>query len=203
MNWIFVLVTVTVVAIVFGVVYLIYTLYKRAKASTQDLKNKASAPLAIATRFAKLRQFTVISPAMLAKDGKFADIDFIIVGYFGVLGVKCIGLGGEIYGSAGDAMWLQVAKDKRISFDNPLLVAQTDARLIRDTLFVAGLKSVPVEVICVCSNKKATLALPRTTGHFTLKDFKAYLQKDKFEQDKGIDIANVKSSIEKWIIASN
>ena len=38
--------------------------------------------------------------------------------------------------------------------------------------------------MCVFTNKKATLALPRGTGHYTLKDFKALLGKSKYEQDK-------------------
>lgn len=203
MDWIVMLISTLALATVFGIGYLVYRLYKRAKNSTKDLANKAAVPLAIASRFTKLRSYTMISPAGIAKDGKFADIDFLIIGYFGVLGVKSIGLGGEIYGSSDDAMWLQVSSGKRISFENPLRVAQSDARLVRDTLFAAGLKNVSVEVICVCTNKKATLALPRTTGHYTIKDFKRYLTREKFEQDKGIDISCVKAAIEKYVSAAN
>ncbi|MEG1104699.1 MAG: nuclease-related domain-containing protein [Oscillospiraceae bacterium] len=197
-NGIFIAILFAAVAATLGIGFLIYTLYKKAKSSTKDVKNKAQKPLSVAKGFAKLHEYTLISPCNLAKDGKFADVDFAVVGYFGVLGVKCIGLGGEIYGSSGDAMWLQVTNTQRISFENPLIRAQADARLIRDTLFAAGLKSVPVEVICVCTNPKASLALPRSTGHFTMKDYKAYLKKDKFEQDKKVDLEATVAAISKW-----
>lgn len=200
MDWILMLLVCVALAASFGVCYLIYFLYKRAKNSTADVKNKSARALSAAKRFAMSRQFTVISPANIAKDGKFADVDFIVVGYFGVLGVKCVGLGGEIYGSANDAMWLQVAGDKRNSFENPMLTVQKDARTIRDTLFAANLKNIPVETIVVFTNKKTSLAIPRTTGHLTVKDFKRYLDKDKFDQDKGLDIAKTVEAIKKYVV---
>lgn len=199
MDWILILMVSLSLLLVFGICYLVYFLYKRAKNSTADVKNKASKPLSAAKAFALTRQFTVISPANIAKDGKFADVDFIMVGFFGVLGVKCIGLGGEIYGNANDAMWLQVAGSKRVSFENPMLAAQKDARVIRDTLFEAKLKNITVDTVVVFANKKASLAIPRSTGHFTVKDFKKYLDKDKFEQDKGIDVAKTVQAIKKYV----
>ncbi len=198
MDWIIAVSMLVIVSVVAGLAYLGYKLIKKHQTSTADLKHKAQKPLACAKGFVRGQEFRLISPASLAKDGKFADLDFIVVGYFGVLGVKCIGLGGEIYGSAGDAMWLQVAGTQRTSFENPLLRAQSDARLVRDTLFAASLKSVPVEVVCVCTNPRAVLALPRSTGHFTNKEFAAYLKKNKFEQDEGVDIAATAAAIEKW-----
>lgn len=200
MDWLTALLLGITLLVIFGLGYLGYHLFKKSKNSTKDLKDKDSAPLGIAKRFAAMRQFAIINPANIAKDGKFADLDFIMVGFFGVLGVKCIGRGGEIYGSVGDAMWLQVAENKRTSFENPMKTAQADGRVIRDTLFAAGMKNVPVEVVCVFTNKRATLALPRSTGHFTVKDFKSYLSKEKFEQDKGIDVEKTTAAIKTFIV---
>lgn len=201
MDWFLMLMVCLSLLVIFLIGYLIYYLYKRIKNSTADVKNKASKPLSAAKAFALTRQFTVISPANIAKDGKFADVDFIMVGFFGVLGVKCIGLGGEIYGNANDAMWLQVTGDKRISFENPMLAAQQDARVIRDTLFDAKLKNIAVDTVVVFTNKKASLAIPRSTGHLTIKDFKKYLDKDKFEQDKGVDVAKTAQAIKKYVVS--
>ena len=77
-------------------------LEKPRKAKNLNDSQKSAEPLRIAKRFAVLHQYQVIAPAQLAKDGKYADLDFILVGWFGLLCVKCIGLGGQIYGSLED-----------------------------------------------------------------------------------------------------
>ena len=170
------------------------------KAKNLDGAKKSAKALSAARRFAALHQYQVIAPAQIAKDGKFADLDFIIVGWFGLLCVKCVGLGGQIYGNPGDPMWLQEDAEKRISFENPMRAAEADTRLVRDTLFTANLRGIQVETVCVFTNKKATLALPRGTGHYTLKDFKALLGKSKYEQDKGVDIPQTVDAVKKWVV---
>lgn len=112
------------------------------KAKNLDGAKRSAKALSAARRFAALHQYQVIAPAQIAKDGKFADLDFIIVGWFGLLCVKCVGLGGQIYGNPGDPMWLQVDAEKRISFENPMRAAEADTRLVRDTLFTANLRGI-------------------------------------------------------------
>ncbi len=58
------------------------------KAKTWTARKKAQKPLSATRRFAALHQYQVIAPAQIAKDGKFADLDFIIVGWFGLLCVN-------------------------------------------------------------------------------------------------------------------
>ena len=172
---------------------------KPRKAKNREGARKSAPALNPTRRFAALHQYQVIAPAQIAKDGKFADLDFILVGWFGLLCVKCIGLGGQIYGSPDDAMWLQIDGDKRISFANPIRAAEADTRLVRDTLFAANLRGIQVETVCVFTNKKATLALPRGTGHYTLKEYKALLGKSKYEQDKGVDIPKTVQAVKQWL----
>ena len=161
---------------------------------------KSAAPLRTARTFAGLHQYKVIAPAQIAKDGKCADLDFIVVGCFGLLCVKCIGRGGQIYGGLDEEMWLQVNGERRISFVNPMREAEADTRLVRDTLITAGLRNVSVETVCVFTNRKTVLSLPRNTGHHTLKTFRALLQKSKYEQEKGGDIARAVEAVRKWVV---
>ena len=162
-------------------------------------QNAAAKPLAAAKRLALMQQYQVISPAHLAHNGKFADLDFVLVGCFGLLCVKCIGLGGELYGTADDKEWLQIRKGERIPFANPLEIAAADTRLVRDALFTAKLKSTPVETAVVFANPKAQLSLPRKTGHYTLKTFRALLSKDKFLQNKGVDIEKAAAAVRAYL----
>lgn len=190
------------IAVLFGLYYFFFMRNgddSNRPQKAKDLADPAAKPLAIAKRFASMQQYEVISPAALAKNGRFADLDFIIVGCFGLLCVKCIGRGGEIYGSEGDAKWLQVRGEERISFENPIARAAADTRLVRDTLFTANLKNIPVETVCVFTNKKASLALPRSTGHLTVKEFRALLDKEKYHTDKHVDIAKASAAVRAYL----
>ncbi len=160
---------------------------------------RSAKALAAAKRFAGENDCQILAPATLAKNGRYADLDFIIAGRFGLLCVKCIGLDGEIYGSEGDAKWLRVSDQKREAFDNPLLEANGDTRLVRDALFSANLKSVPVETVCVFTNPKATIALPRNTGHYTLKDFRELLNKEKYRVDKRVDAEKALAAVREYL----
>lgn len=182
------------------VAYLVYHYLSSSKGaqrgSGRDLNGpaKAARPMAAARRFCAGEGAHLIAPATLARSGVYADLDFILVGAFGVLCVKCLGMAGQIYGTAGDAKWLQVTGkegEKRSSFDNPLMQAARDTRLVRDALFSANLKSVPVETVCVFTNRSAQLALPRDTGHYTVRTFRDLLDKDKYHQDRRVDVEKV------------
>ncbi len=199
-------VVIALVALVAAVCFLFFRRGKddagqRASGNLSDAR-KGAKVLRTVKNYARLHQYKVIAPAKLAKDGKCADLDLILVGWFGLLCVKCVGFGGEIYGTKNDETWLQVNAGKRVSFKNPLRAAEAETRLVRDILFSDGLRSIAVETVCVFTNKKATLALPRSTGHYTVKEFRALLRKDKYEQDKRVDIDAVCAAIEKWRVES-
>lgn len=190
----------------FGSVAVIYYFLTRMNADgtkkkrdAKNISNAAGSALAATKRFAAMQHFEVIAPAHLAKNGKFADLDFILVGCFGLLCVKCVGLGGEIYGSASDAKWLQVTGGERIPFDNPIQQAAADTRLVRDALFTAKMKNVNVETVCVFTNRKAQLSLPRSTGHYTLKDYRALLGKDRLRAEKNVDIAKAAAAVRAYL----
>ena len=194
-----------VLLVVLGIFFFVYLMWRgdsplpRRKARDLADAKKAEKALRATRRMALMNGYQVIAPAFLAKDGKMADLDFLLVGTFGILGVKCVGRGGSIYGNAGDAMWLQVKNEERISFANPLLEAERDTRLVRDVLFSAKLKGVPVETVCVFTNPSAALALPRSTGHYTLKEFRALLGQSRFLQERKIDMDAICAALRTYV----
>lgn len=160
---------------------------KERRAKNLGGSRAASAPLSAARRFAMTHRYEIVQPAHIVSSGKEADLDFLLVGCFGVLGVKCIGLGGTIYGGASEAEWTQISGGVRTPFANPIAEASAATRVVRDVLFAAKRKNVPVETVCVFTNPKAELALPRGTGHLTVKEFRSLLARDKYLYDKGVD----------------
>ena len=175
-------------------------LYRRDRGLTSPAKDlspaaRAAKPLSAARRFAGENGCRVIKDVHLAKNGRFADLDFLVLGPFGILCVKCNGMAGEIYGNASDEEWVCVKNDVRTSFENPMTRAAADTRVVRDCLFAAKLKNIPVETVCVFTNSKAVLGVPRSTGHYTPKTFAALLEKDKYRLDKHTDLNKAEQAL--------
>ncbi len=180
------------ISIFIAIIYFYYRKSNPKKTKRKDRNNKSSRVVGAAKSFARSNGYKCISPATLVRNGAVANLDAVIVGYFGVLGVKALGYNGTIYGSAGDDEWLQVTdEEERHYFKNPLNEAIADVRVIRDALFQVKLKQVQVEVVCVFADPDVQLALPKNTGHYTFKDYKSLLGKDKYLADAGIDIEKI------------
>lgn len=142
-------------------------------------------------RFAATHDYQVVQPLSLTGVHGTTDLDAVLVGWFGILGVKCLGYGGDIYGSIDEKEWVQSLGGSRRSFQNPMTRAQQSNRVIRDVLFEAGMKNIPVESVVIFTGKNSQLMLPRSTGHYTDKSFSAYLRSIHFEEDKNVQVEPV------------
>ena len=69
----------------------------------------------------------------------------------------------------------------------------------RDILFSAKLKNIPVETVCVFTNPVASLALPRSTGHYTVKEFRSLLGQSRFLQERKIDLDAVCTALRAYV----
>lgn len=187
---------VALVAVIAGV-YLLFKFITNHKKAGRGREDGAERAVAAARSFARSNSFRCIVPAGLETDKGNARLDAIVVGYFGVLGVKAYGYNGEIYGSAGEKEWLQVSpREEREKFPNPMDEASADVRVIREALFAAKLKQIPVEVVCVFTDPKVQLAVPKETGYLNMQGFKNLLAKEKYLDDKGFDLDKVENAIQ-------
>ena len=195
-TWIGQLILLLIIVAVFG--FGIY-FFSPARAEKQNKKNAMpnedqqgkDLVLRQLHRFAATNDFKVIRPVSIQQDRYNADLDALLIGWFGVLGVKCIGYNGTIYGQSKQAEWVQEINGQRNTFENPLQKAEQSARAIREVLFAAKIKQVPVETVVVFTGKNAELALPRSTGHYTPEQFHTYLKSVHFEEDNKVDVEQV------------
>lgn len=168
----------------------------KKKAEMPDDEHKGAESVVRAVRrFAASEGYAAIAPVKLQGSKDAADLDVVLVGWFGVLGVKCLGYGGEVYGSLDEPQWTQVLPQGRRSFENPMTRAGKSARAVRDVLFAAKLKNVPVETAVVFTNASASLNLPRSTGHYTEKTFLAWLKGPHFREDKKVEVEPVAEAL--------
>ena len=145
--------------------------------------------------FASANGYELIRPGRIAQGTGVTDFDAIVVGTFGVLAVRSMGYEGQVYGNAKDTLWTQATKNGKVTFKNPLLQAEAEARMLREGLFAAKLKNVPVETLCVFPNNATELAVPRSTPVYRLKEFSALLKKDHFTEDRKVDIDKVAKAL--------
>lgn len=168
---------------------------KKKAAMPDDEHKGAEAVVRAVRRFASSDDYAVIAPVRVQGSKDAADLDLLLVGWFGVLGVKCLGYGGEVYGSLDEEQWTQVLPQGRRTFENPMTRAGKSARAVRDALFAARLKNVPVETVVVFTNPGASLNLPRSTGHYTEKTFLAWLKGPHFREEKKVEVEPVAAAL--------
>lgn len=146
--------------------------------------------------FARSNSFKFIGPATYERGGRVTRLDAVVVGYFGVLGIQALGYNGEIYGTADEARWLQVAADgTRTHFPNPVDETAEAVRVLRDALMEGKQRKVPVEVLCVFCGSKVQLALPRAVEYYTIKTLKKQLRKEKYLDDTGLELEQVEQAL--------
>lgn len=189
------------VLILAGFIFYFYRKEHPKAAKARGRQNNQSAVVNPARSFARSNSFRFIAPAKIKGNAAEINLDAVIVGYFGVLGVISLGYNGAVYGSDNDDDWLQVGEDEtREYFESPVLEASAGVRAIRDALFAAKLKKVPVEVVYVFADPKVQLAVPRSLNVLKVKNFKALLKKDKYLEDTGLDLDAVENALRNAII---
>ncbi len=130
----------------------------------------------------------VLGPLTLTKGERTVTLDCVLVGWFGVLGVKSLGYNGQVYGNPKDAQWLWSSTGKRENFPNPINDCALAARLMREALMQAGVRNPDSEAVYVFTDSKVELFIPRDAGAMKLADLRSLLRKDKYHTDKGHDL---------------
>lgn len=140
-------------------------------------------------RFAKPRDYQVLDDVKLVDGALSGWAHHILVGRFGVLLVYDVSVQGEYHGKHDDERWSILARDgKRWSVENPLFEADKCEGRVRTLLKEKAGIRVPVEkTVVIACPMKGSVSTIRSQNVMLLKQFRAYLRKDKFEEDHGID----------------
>lgn len=187
-----------VVIVVITVVTIVVMYRKRNPGSRPATgANQGVGPAVAAMQaFARSNGFRFIAPAAITHGEKTAQLDAVVVGYFGVLGLVAYGYNGEVYGEAGADEWVRIAPGgQRTSFENPINRCSAAVRVLRDVMIAANMRKVPVEVVSVFTDKGVQLGLPRSIAQMRTKDFKDLLKKEKYLEDTGLDLDAVETAI--------
>ncbi len=148
---------------------------------------------AILRRYALSHNFKVLENVTVRCDGKEQTIDFVLVGFFGLLFVSALQGKGDFYGDLKEARWSFVDDEKKVRFDNPVLEMDKKIELFRRLMAQKKVYNLKVDsaVVVVSSKSNVPMYLSHMRSEnivMTTKEFKRFLQKEKFEKDNNVDV---------------
>ena len=127
----------------------------------------------ILKRYALSRNYKVLENVTLNYEGKTQTIDFVLVGFFGLLFVSALQGKGDFYGDLKEPRWSFVDDEKKVRFDNPVLEMDKKIELFR--------RLVPMYLSHM---REENIVM-------TVKEFKRFLEKEKFEKDNNVDVEEI------------
>ena len=152
-------------------------------------------------RFASLRDYEVLGRTTLCFGGETFDFDAILLTYYGTIAVKGCFEQGEIYGEAKDENWVSIDKNSnRKHFANPMSSANGSVKFFKELYGAEKAKCGMSEAVVVFPAKEVNLFTGKNTNVYTLKSLEAKLSTDKYQADKGADIAAMKAALEKYTV---
>ncbi|MEG2852239.1 MAG: hypothetical protein RR879_05225, partial [Hydrogenoanaerobacterium sp.] len=121
---------------------------------------------------------------------KKVHLDYIMVGFFGLLLVNAEVQNADYYGGEKDEQWAFVKKDVKTRFDNPLKEGETAMELLRSSFAKNDIYSIQMEQIVVftASFRKTALYVKDTLPVVKVRKLGAFLDKTRFEKDNDVDV---------------
>lgn len=150
----------------------------------------------ILKRYALSRNYKVLENVTLNYEGKTQTIDFVLVGFFGLLFVSALQGKGDFYGDLKEPRWSFVDDEKKVRFDNPVLEMDKKIELFRRLMAQKKVYNLKVDSAVVIVGTKSDV--PMYLSHMreenivmTVKEFKRFLEKEKFEKDNNVDVEEI------------
>ncbi len=185
--------------ILFGLVCLAILIISMTWKGTRNpvrLKKRVSS---ILRKFALLRQYKVLDNLTLTVGTQTVTIDHLLVGNFGLIFVTDLVGRGDYYGELDDKNWVCNTFNKRDeatlrvgSYENPLHHNQNCMKVVREILSAEKIFGIAMEDAAVSTHKRGDfLVTGGTNKAFNLRGLSPFLNKEKFQVDKGVDVEKI------------
>ena len=147
-------------------------------------------------RYALTHNYKVLENVQMQLDGQTQTIDYVLVGFFGLLFVSALQGKGDFYGDFKEPRWTFVDDEKKVRFDNPVLEMDKKLEMFRRLMAQKKVYNIKVDSAVVISSTKSDI--PMYLSHvrdenivMSLKEFKKFLDAEKFEKDNGLDVEKI------------
>ena len=147
-------------------------------------------------RYALTHNYKVLENVQMQLDGQTQTIDYVLIGFFGLLFVSALQGKGDFYGDFKEPRWTFVDDEKKVRFDNPVLEMDKKLEMFRRLMAQKKVYNIKVDSAVVISSTKSDI--PMYLSHvrdenivMSLKEFKKFLGAEKFEKDNGLDVEKI------------
>ena len=113
----------------------------------------------ILKRYALSRNYKVLENVTLNHEGKTQTIDFVLVGFFGLLFVSALQGKGDFYGDLKEPRWSFVDDEKKVRFDNPVLEMDKKIELFRRLMAQKKVYNLKVDSAVVIVGTKSDVPM--------------------------------------------
>ena len=146
-------------------------------------------------RVAAIRKQKVLRDITVSCGGKTGEFSHLLIGPFGVLAVTVLDKRGVYYGDAKSKTWYCDNGKTKFELPNPYLKTQKSIEALRAFFAKYEIYSVPVEHIVVFDSyaKKSSCFVDNEIKRFRLNQLNAYLERENFEKDNGVDEVKIAS----------
>ena len=169
-----------------------------SKRETNSSRNDLMDLVSHLATIARKNHFRLIVPGVFMAGEETTVLTAVLITRSMAVGINCFGFGGTVQGEAGDAEWKQTLNGEKNSFPSPVFKNRKQRELLQKILADAGQGDVPVEIIGVFTSPSVRLSVSTKTNCYKKDAFYAYLQKDRFMADNGVDPGKVEKALEPY-----
>lgn len=155
----------------------------------------------ILKRFAGIRQFKVLTDLDLAFEGQTAHFDQVLIGFYGISFITCLGESAAYYGQERDAIWSRVDDgNKKVSFPNPLLAGEKGIDTVRRIFSKNGVYNIQMEHLLVFAGtrKKTEVYVKSSVPVLKRKELGQLLDKVKYQKDNSVDVQKLAGLLQQY-----
>ncbi|MDO4329737.1 MAG: hypothetical protein Q4C66_10425 [Lachnospiraceae bacterium] len=137
-------------------------------------------------RFAAKNKMRLVAPGTVEYEGTEARLTCLLVAPGGIIGVYCLGFGGDIKPASSPYPWRQHINGQDLTFANPIQACQEQYQLVTAAMKQAGVEG-SLKVVTVFTNPKANLqSFPSSV--YTQQRFMDYLKENEALKQGTLDV---------------
>ena len=155
----------------------------------------------ILKRFAGIRQFKVLTDLDLTFEGQTAHFDQVLIGFYGISFITCLGESAAYYGQEQDASWSRVDDgNKKVSFPNPLLTGEKGIDTVRRIFSMNDVYNIQMEHLLVFAGarKKTEVYVKSSVPVLKRKELGQLLNKVKYQKDNSVDVQKLAELLQQY-----
>ena len=140
-------------------------------------------------RWCGVRRYRLLENVTLLANGARVKTDFIIVGIFGIVFLNVFPKDADIYGNEGDSVWMaKRSQTEKVNFANPIEQCDEAIAAVRAAFARAKVYNVQMEQFYVFPCRRFKCFVADKYPVLTPKKFRAVLTRDKYHEEKKVDM---------------